>query len=390
MSLRHSVFRNESVLVPEYVPSSTPHRTDQMKALETYFQGVVEYSDRMSQNVLLSGPVGSGKTMLAKKFGVVLEKKAALYGNRVKFFQVNCRIDRSLQAILTKALHFLGHEYPSRGFGFEELLQAFFDALTRDKIHLVVAFDEVDTLVTSDPSSLYTITRLREVSRESQVFSSLLISKTLDYLKLVDLSTLSSLQWNEISLAPYSDEQLYDILESRSQEAFNDGCVEDDSLQLAAEIASTYGDARYALDLIYRAGKFADMNDSPSVMPEHVRRAKASLPPSFKKEELSYLGRHQRLILIAISNLLKKSESAYVTIGEVEKSYDALCEGMGLAANHHTQLWNDVNELSRKGIIETQISGKGVRGRTTMIGLSLVSAEQLVDELKGMVADVRS
>jgi archaeal cell division control protein 6 len=389
MSLQHSIFRNESVLVPEYVPSSTPHRADQMKTLEAYFQGVVEYSSRMSQNVMLCGPNGTGKTMMSKKLGAALEQKAMLYGNRVKFFHVNCRIDRSLQAILTKGLRFLGHDYPSRGFGFEELLESFLDALNQDRVHIVVAFDEVDALVTSDPSSLYTITRLREVSRESQVFSSLLVSKTLDYLKAVDLSTLSSLQWNEISLSPYSDEQLYDILCSRSQDAFNDGCVEDDSLQLAAEIASVYGDARYALDLIYRAGRVAEMADSSTVMPEHVRRAKASLPPQFKKEELTYLGRHQRLILMSISNLLKKSESAYVTIGEVEKSYDALCEDMGLAANHHTQLWNDVNELSRKGIIETQISGKGMRGRTTMIGLSLVSAEQLVDELKGMVADVR-
>jgi cell division control protein 6 len=217
----------------------------------------------------------------------------------------------------------------------------------------------------------------------------MLISKTLDYLKMVDLSTLSSLQWNSVSLDPYSTEQLYDILSSRSQEAFNEGCIDDDSLELAAEIASVYGDARYALDMLYRAGRTADLTDSPRVTPENVRTAKASLPPQFRKEELTYLGRHQRLILISISNLLKKGESAYITIGEVEKSYDALCEGMGIAANRHTQLWNDVNELSRKGIIETQVSGKGVRGRTTMIGLSMVSAEQLIDELRGMIADVR-
>ena len=35
---------------------TTPHRADQIKILEAYFQGVVEYSDRMSQNVLLWGP----------------------------------------------------------------------------------------------------------------------------------------------------------------------------------------------------------------------------------------------------------------------------------------------------------------------------------------------
>ena len=389
MSLRNSVFRNESVLVPEYIPIDTPHREAQAKALEMYFQGVVERSGHMSQSVLISGPIGSGKTMLAKKVGSSLEKKAMLYGNRVKFFHVNCRIDRSLQAIFTKGMHFLEHGYPSRGFSFEELLQSFFEALTADKMHLIVAFDEVDSLVAADPASLYTITRLREISEETQVLSSMLISKTLDYLKMVDLSTLSSLQWNSVSLDPYSTEQLYDILSSRSQDAFNEGCIDEDSLELAAEIASVYGDARYALDLLYRAGRMADLAASPRVTPENVRRAKASLPPQFRKEELTYLARHQRLILIAISNLLKRGASAYVTIGAVEKSYDSLCESMGVAANHHTQLWNDINELSRKGIIETQVSGKGVRGRTTLIGLSMVSAEQLIDELRGMVADVR-
>jgi len=382
MSLRRSVFRNESILVPEFVPSSTPHRGVQMRALEAYFQGVAERAQSISQNVLLHGPVGSGKTMLAKKLGETLEGKAALYGNRVKFLHVNCRIDRSLVAVLNKALRHLGHEYPSRGFSFEELLQAFFAELKKDKVHLVVAFDEVDSLVGSDPASLYTITRLREVSDGAQVFSSLLISKTLDYLKMVDLSTLSSLQWNAVSLEPYTAEQLYDILLSRSQDAFHEGCMEDESLELASEVASVYGDARYALDLVHRAGSLADAESSDRVMPEHVRRAKASLPPQFRKEELVYLDKHQRVMLAAISRLLKNSDSAYATIGEVEKNYNALCESKGITANHHTQVWSDINELARKGIIVAQLSGKGTRGRTTLIGLSMVSAGQLLEELQ--------
>jgi archaeal cell division control protein 6 len=390
LSTRRSIFKDESVLFPEYVPPVTPHRDNQMKMLESYFQSVAERPARASQNALIHGPVGSGKTMLAKKLGAALEKKALLYGNRLKFLHVNCRIDKTLQAVLIKGLHHLGHRYPSRGFSFEELIQTFVDELKNDRVHMIIAFDEVDAMASSDPSSLYTITRLREVSYETQIFSSLLISKTLDYLKMLDLSTLSSIQWNTISLDPYSGDQLYDILSSRSGEAFNEGCLGDEPLQLAADIASVYGDARYALDLLYRAGKFADQNDSPLVLPDHIRRAKAELPPQFRKEELAYLDKNQRLLLIALSNLLKESDSAYATMGEVEKSYNALCESLGIDAKHHTSIWNDINELARKGIVETQLSSKGVRGRTTLVGLSRVSAKQLIDELEkqggGMVA----
>ena len=331
--------------------------------------------------VFLCGPLSHETASLSKTVGAAAERRAAARGEKLKFLSVDCRVDRSLLAIFDKALRSLGHTYPSRGLSFEELLQALFEELRRDRVHMLVAFDEVDSLVESDPTSLYTITRIREISPDVQVFSSLLISKTLDYVKMVDLSTLSSLQRNAISLDPYSAEQLYDILLSRSQLAFREGCIDDESLQMAAEIASMYGDARYAIDLIHRAGNKAEATASGKVMPEHVRLAKEGLPPEFRKEELVYLDKHQRVMLMAISGVLKKSDSAFATIGEVEKNYNALCESMGIAPNRHTQVWNDINELARKGIIDAQLSGKGFRGRTTMVGLSRVSAQHLIEEL---------
>ena len=289
MAVPRSVFRDEAILLQEYLPHQIPHREAQLKKLELYFQGVAQNASKASQTVMITGPVGAGKTMLAKKLLFEsLPRKAALYGNLVKTVHVNCRIDRTLQAIMVKALKSLGQTYPTRGYSFEELLAALVEELRSNRMHLVIAFDEVDSLVLSDPSSLYTITRLREMSPGGQVLSSILISKTTDYLKKVDLSTLSSLQWNEISLDHYPSEQLADIIASRS-EAFNDGCLDDDTIQFAADVAGVFGDARYALDLVWRAGKLADDSESTRVLPEHIRSAKASLPPQLRKEELAYL-----------------------------------------------------------------------------------------------------
>ena len=390
MAPPRSVFRDESLLGPEFLPRLIPHREKDLEALERHFKVVAESASRASTTVMLHGSVGSGKTMLAKKLGETLQKRATLNGNLVKMLHVNCRIDRSLQAVMVKALNSLGQSYPSRGYSFEELLSALTNELRENRMHLVIAFDEVDSLVLSDPSSLYTITRLRETGQGRQVFSSLLISKTLDYLKKVDLSTLSSLQWNEVALDPYPSDHLLDIIASR-EEAFNDGCLPEGSMHLAAEIAGMFGDARYALDLIFGAGKLADLDESPRILPEHIRSAQARTLPTLRKEELGYLTTHQRLILMAVSALLKKGDSTEVTIGEVEKSYGALCESKGISPNRHTQVWNDVNELSRKEIVQAKLSGSGRRGRTTLIGLDLVSAKELMAELeKGMAAEIAS
>jgi len=81
MTTQRTVFRDESVLFPEYIPHTIPHRMDQIRTLEFYFQSVVEKSPQASQNVLLYGPNGAGKTMLAKN----LLYQAVLAGHSARF-----------------------------------------------------------------------------------------------------------------------------------------------------------------------------------------------------------------------------------------------------------------------------------------------------------------
>jgi cell division control protein 6 len=188
-------------------------------------------------------------------------------------------------------------------------------------------------------------------------------------MKKLDASTLSSLQNNHIYLAPYSSSQLADILQERASEAFFEFAVNSEVISLIADIASERGDARFALELLWRAGKYADRDRFTSILPEHVRLAKADVNPNFRKDFFHELSPHQQLMLLAIIRQLKKHDAAYTTTGNVELNYKVICEEYGETPKKHTQLWKYIKELEQLGIITTKISGKGMRGKTTLIGL---------------------
>ena len=75
----------------------------------------------------------------------------------------------------------------------------------------------------------------------------------------------------------YTLEELVEALAQR-RVAFNDGCLDDACISLAANFAIRHGDMRYALELLYRAGKLADVSESSRVLPEHVCAAMVNFP----------------------------------------------------------------------------------------------------------------
>jgi cell division control protein 6 len=379
----YRIFKDESKLSPEYIPKRIPHRENELDKLKSFFRMVLHDPKRNSQQVFIIGPVGSGKTLLSKKFIQYVESHYVINDVRLKTYYTNCRVNRVFGSILNSILSSIGHSFPNRGFSLDEIVQYFISKLGEEKIHVIVIFDEFDALVSHEGiEPLYIITRLREMAIDRQILSSIIISKSFSYLDKADPSILSSIQKNIIKLESYNESQLKDILYDRVLIAFEEDTVENETLDLISKLASKYGDARYAIELLQLSGRIAEFRGERKVRPEHVREAKLQLPPQIRKEELNYLDEHEKIILLSLAKLLKEQLEDRITLKILEEEYKIMCKKYGKEALKHTQFWLRVKNLAQREFIDSKVLQADPRGRTTVISLLNIPAEQLYDEIK--------
>ncbi|MCD6381282.1 MAG: ORC1-type DNA replication protein [Candidatus Odinarchaeota archaeon] len=378
-----SVFKDESKLSIDYIPPTLPHRENELRTLTRMFRGVLSKPGSMSVRVVITGKIGTGKTAITKLFGSKVERYAKERGINLSYIHVNCRLERTEYLILRTIVSRFIPNLPGRGLSPEELLKILMFKLEQEGLNLIITLDEADFLIRSSSSDLiYKLTRaVDDRLNPKQRISLIFVVRDTEYRYLLDSSTLSTLQHNLIRLSKYSYEELLDIIKARVEEAFFDGVVGEEAMKLVAEIASKNGDARYALELIWRAGKIAEFSRVYKITPEHVRQAQSEIHPMVRKENLYFLSKPQKVFLLSIARALKKSDRAYVTFGEVESIYKVTCEEYGLKARKHTQLWEYLKIIEETGLVSLRLSGKGIKGRTTLITLEEIPAKTLENEL---------
>jgi cell division control protein 6 len=76
-------------------------------------------------------------------------------------------------------------------------------------------------------------------------------------------------------------------------------------------------------------------------------------------------------------------------MGEVEDVYRVVCEEYKKTPRAHTQLWKYMKDLSVTGMVSTKLSGKGVKGKTTLIGLTFTPASAMSKWLESILETVR-
>lgn len=388
MSRPRSVFVDETVLDLHFIPQRLLHRDDELRFLSSLFRFVIETPFEMSQRALIVGGVGTGKTALAQRFGFDLLEEAKRRRVRAEYIHVNCRESRgSLFMVLQRAMRRLRPNFPDRGFSANELLDTLMRILDEDDTQLVLCLDEVDALIQEEGSdAIYNLTRVQEERMAGPRRLSLIcISKDPEAFRGLDRSTLSTLQRNVIRMSEYTLGQLSDILLNRAEMAYRPGAVSPEIIDFIGELASSEsGDARYAIDVLWGAGKRADSVYAREVLPEHVRKAAASLFPTVRPEEFRQLSRHEQLALLGIARHFMHSPEAKATTGEAELSYRVVCEEYGENPRGHTQFWKYLNRLKGMGAISAELRASE-KGRTQLIGLPRIPAEDLERELTRIV-----
>jgi cell division control protein 6 len=370
-----SVFKDQRTLSFDYVPQKLVHREAQMKKLAMLYRPVLE--SNFAQNAVLTGSVGTGKTATAKRFCMDLKDYGEKQQKAIDWTLVNCRQRNSESAVVLQIVNHFQPNFPDRGFSITEMLRILRKDLEKRKVHLVVVLDEADVLLKkAGPDIIYKLTRFGEEKVESKELVSLMLVSQKNVFDMLDAASVSTFKrTNIVEFGKYSSEELRDIVAQRAALALHDGSIDSDSLDLISEVSSEWGDARFAIEILEKAGMLADEEGAGKVNVEHVRAAKAEAYSSITESKLQGLEKHQKLALLGIARASKGK--AYITTRDAESAYAVACEEYEENPRAHTAFWGLMKDLDTLGIVSAKKSGPGISGKTTVITLLDIPAKVL-------------
>jgi len=383
-----SLFSDRNVLSPHYIPEILPHREKEiehlMRTLAPSLRG------KSIHNIFAYGKTGVGKTASIRHVIKKLEETKEKHNAAIDCVYINGRIINTKYQVLLKCAEYLAPDESFIGYPFSHLFGSMTKHVSERNANLIIILDELDKIKNLD-DLVYTLTRANDELEKGHI-SFIGITNNATFKKVLDPRSRSTLCEEELVFSPYNAEQLEDILKQRVKKGYQKGVVNDSAVSLAAALAAQEsGDARYALKMFLKAGELAELEDAKQITDTHVRKAQKGVENDIIIDIISSLPEHQKIVLYSIAKLTKNgghytrldgiAEEKVLFSGEVYDKYIHLCGQLGRSSRSARWCREYINDLEMLGILTTTLSGKGVRGTTTLIRLAF-PADKILEVIK--------
>lgn len=381
------VFRDRNKLSPRYIPSTLPHREEQLQALANLFEDALDrVSETFLRTVQIVGGVGVGKTSTALRFGESLQAKARGRKIDLTHVYINLKLQSSGRVVLYRHLLDRGApEIRATSLSAEEMLYQLIKYLTSREKYLLLTLDEIEYYIRHTKERIiYDLTRINELAPEKPcgVIGLIFISRDKSFHNLLDPSELSSLGRTIVEFPQYTTKQIQDILEARVSEAFRRGAISGDVLEYIADVTAqppVNSDIRYALDLLLHAGNLAERQGMGRILPEHIRKVHGEISHQITSEDILELPDEERLVLLAVARVLRNRKTPYITFSEIQEGSDLVAEEYGMRPRNVDRLLQD---LCDRGIVQVK--------SLTQIGIADMPTEGVIKYLNSLVERVET
>jgi len=379
----HRVIKNEELLHPDTVPPRMPHREEELKKLAYLFMSLVKEPGETFNFAVISGKQGVGKThstIFFYEHGLAKHLKEK-QGKEIILAHVNCFKNSTLNSILATVLNsMLRVPQPARGLSPKEQLDIIMNRLERKDRYMLLVLDDFHVALQRQGESLtnFFVRMYEDSEYKKKRVHVVFIVRDFDVMEryLSDQKAKLNLKSRHIHFDPYTSSQLFDILEDRAKLALYESSYDEEVLweisrMIGYDVNPTLpdsGSARFAIEMLYYAARNAEEHGRSQITIDDVRSERGGDLIRIS-EALEDLNDHQLLLLLSLLNLLKLDPEG-VPIGRIEEEYREVCEVAGVEPRKHTQVYQYVTDMEKKGIVDRIVGKvKNSKGRSSIISV---------------------
>jgi cell division control protein 6 len=370
------IVKNAASLDFSFVPGNLPAREAELEMLRNIIMEPLKSG--VSSTIIIYGPSGTGKTVTAKYLLRSDPKIITVYENALSF--------GSLKSLLVDVLLKMGKVVQDKGVTYQQIFRILKGHISQSDGKMLVVIDEASGIMKSDPEGFYNLIRAEELY--SAKLSCILISIDDPTTYLTGKQRRAFGVFSSIRFMPYSEAELEMIVDDRARTSLHSGSYTQNIISEIALIASRFGSARVAIELLQKSAYIAQSNGTDTITPEDVRSAKALINPYVTESKLSDLNTDELIVLMAICrNLFDNPEtdisSTYSTARIIAETHDYDVPDL-------QKIYRVTSKLESVGMIDSRISGKGDRkGVSKSIFVNDIPVKVLFEKIDDMISKAR-